>query len=148
MKHLPSTFLFLLALLLPLTGLAINTSKSPSGVNFSVMSENIVNKTSDNRGSYAILIDDIEAEAGSIVTIPIVLNNDTTVKGFMFDFYYPENFDVNYYTQSDRIITGASLSGHNNAEEHYFRFLAMNLSSNIVVDAGSGPILTIRLDNN
>ena len=91
-------------------------------------------------------IDDIDGFAGSTVIIPIELDNNYDVRAFMFDFCYPEGFKVKSYTTTDRFTTESSVNGLNHPEGNYYRFTAINTSTNSALSSGSGPILNIKLE--
>ena len=96
----------------------------------------------DNEASvYTFYIDDTVAAPGSTVTIPIQLNNTEYLKAFELNFYYPDGFVFKKYTKTERIMEGTTVSSMNHVEDHFYRILVWNLSTNKVVDVGDGPIM-------
>ena len=94
---------------------------------------------------YTFSIDDMEAYAGTTVTIPINVTNTDILKTFMFDLHYPEGFRVISYTKTDRMTQGSSIFVRDFPDDHYMRYISANFESNFVVEAGDGPIMNIRL---
>ena len=101
---------------------------------------------SDNETAIcSFYINDTIATPGSSIIIPINLENSGYVKAFEMNFYYPEGFTAKKYTKTERITEGTTISSMNFEEDHYYRILAWNLSTNRVVEAGDGTILYITL---
>ena len=90
-------------------------------------------------------LDNIEASAGSTVTIPIQLHNTSALKAIMLDFCYPTGFTVINRSKTDRLDDDISIAGQDHPEENYYRFIVTDFSSNIVVQAGDGPIINVTL---
>ena len=88
---------------------------------------------------------DTIALAGTTVAIPIVLNNNVIVRGLMFDFHYPEGFQINGHTKTDRFTDETFISGVNHSDYCYYHIAGLNFSTNIILEPGSGPILYIKV---
>ena len=120
MRSIFKLTLFVLGLLLPATAAAVSLS-----------------------------IPDVEATSGSVITIPVNLENDAPVRGFQFNFYYPEGFEVQSISKTDRVAETASVPSM--AHSGYYAVIAYNMSTNICVEqAGSGAVvnITLRVPNN
>ena len=122
-------------------GSALITASTKDGSNLSASCVVTVVSGSD----FTFHIDDIEEFAGSTVTIPIELENNYNVGAFMFDFCYPEGFRVKGYTKTERFTAETTVNGLNHADENYYRFIALNVSTNEVLNIGSGSIINLML---
>ena len=123
-------------------GTATITAMTTDGSNLSASCDvTVISKT-----DFTFHIDDMEVLAGSTVTIPIELDNNYKVRAFMLDFYYPDGFKIKDYDPTDRIITGSNVSSLNHPEEHYYRFIAINSSENVIINTGSGPIINLLVE--
>lgn len=123
------------------SGTAIITATTTDGTNLSASCEVTVISSTD----FTFHIDDAEGFTSSTVTIPIELDNNYGVKAFMMDFVYPEGFRVTSYSTTDRMNSEASISGLDHAEENYYRLTAICVSTNMVLNIGSGSILYFKL---
>ena len=127
-------------------GTAIITATTTDGSN--LCTSCIITVT--DRTDFVFHIDNIEGESGSMVTIPIHLYNESTIKGFDIEFWYPEGFEFISYNQTDRFTEGSSITGSVQGQGNGYKFIAFNLLTNVVLEAGNGPIIyvTVRIPDN
>ena len=88
----------------------------------------------------------MEAEAGSTITIPVLLHNDGVIKGFEFDLYYPEGFAITDYTKTSRLLESNIIRITDYPSNHYYHIAGVKTSlPMILVEAGDGAILNLNL---
>ena len=89
-------------------------------------------------------IPNIETTAGAVVTIPVNLQNDISVKGLQFNFYTPEGFEVQGVSKTNRMAENAIVGSMQ--REGFYAVMVYNVATNICVEeAGNGTILNISV---
>ena len=91
----------------------------------------------------SLSLPDVEATPGSVITIPVNLENDNYIKGFQFNFYYPEGYVVQSISKTDRVSSTATVASM--AHDGYHTVIGYNTTTNIYVEAGSGAIVNIMV---
>ena len=122
-------------------GTATITVKTMDGSNLSAFCEVSVAELT----GVTFRMDNIEACSGDTVSIPIQLDNDKMVNGFQIDFYYPEGFEIINCSATDRFLPEATVLFSNYMEDNFCRSVAVSTSTNLVLDAGNGPIVNIDM---
>ena len=89
------------------------------------------------------ILPNVQAEPGSIVSIPIYLQNDRPILGFQLALFYPEGFVFNKVTKGDRLASYSSLPGSDRG--NHYRLMCIDWSGGLVVDdAGFGELVCFK----
>ena len=124
-------------------GTATITATTCDGSNLSATC-NVTVTTESSTGDVYFDMPNVQATAGSVVTIPVNLQNDIAVKGFQFNIYAPEGFEVQGVSKTNRLAEGASVGFLE--REGFYAVAVVNTATNIAVEqAGYGTVLNVTV---